>query len=337
MVEAWYYRKVENNAVECYLCPHHCAIQSEKLGVCGVRKNVDGELKALGYGRLSAVHSDPIEKKPLYHFYPGSVILSLGGYGCNMRCSFCQNCDISQVKLVDYQNYKYYSPDSIIQKAKHAYNNLGIAYTYNEPSIWYEYMFDVAKTGLEHGLKNIMITNGYIEKVPLNDLLPVMHAFNVDLKAFSNGFYQKVTGSSIYPVQKALEIIKSNDKHLEITNLIIPDLNDDKASFKTMIQWIASNLGKDTILHLSRYFPMHRLDKEATPPQVLIDFYEIARDQLWYVYLGNLQTNTGRHTHCHQCGNKIIQRTGYSTHMVSPLKNGRCQECGTEVPIVQEI
>lgn len=329
-----YYTKLDNKVVECTLCPHHCAIQPEKLGVCGVRKNVDGELQALGYGRLSAIHSDPIEKKPLYHFYPGSVILSLGGYGCNMRCSFCQNCDISQVKLVDYKNYKYYEPALIIDLATKTPTNLGFAYTYNEPAIWYEFMFDIAIQAKEKELKNVMITNGYIEEDPLKDILPYMDAFNVDLKAFTNSFYRKVTGSSLFPVQQTLETIKMNNKHLEITNLIITDLNDDIAIFKKMIRWIANNLGKDTILHLSRYFPMHRLDKEATSPAKLQEMYEIASDYLWYVYIGNVRSLKGNDTHCHQCGTKLIRRSGYSTEILPSIKDKHCQNCQTELPIV---
>lgn len=333
MYEAKYYKKLEDHKVECYLCPHHCKIKPGKLGVCGVRKNVDGELKALGYGRLSAVRSDPIEKKPLYHFYPGSVILSLGGYGCNMRCSFCQNCDISQVKLVDYNNYKYYPPEDIMGQTEKYRNNLGFAYTYNEPAIWYEYMFDIAQPAKDRNLMNVMITNGYIEERPLYDLLPYMDAFNVDLKAFTDKFYRNITGSSLQPVQKTLETIKNNGKHLEITHLIVTDLNDDPAVFKKMIRWISSDLGSDTVLHLSRYFPRHRLDSPATSPATLTEFYEIAKETLRYVYLGNVSSNIGTDTYCHNCGTKLIIRNGYSTQVLPTLKNKHCAECDTEIPI----
>ena len=336
MHTAKYYNKLENRAVECVLCPHHCKIQPDALGTCGVRKNVDGELKALGYGRLSAIHSDPIEKKPLYHFYPGSVILSLGGYGCNMRCSFCQNCDISQVRLVDYQNYRYYSPEAIVDNAIANNKNLGFAYTYNEPSIWYEYMYDLSLKAVEQRLKNIMITNGYIEEEPLTDILPFMDAFNVDLKAFTNSFYQKTTGSSLYPVQKALELIRNSGKHLEITNLVIPGMNDSTGEFKRMITWIAENLGNHTVLHLSRYFPRHRLDKESTSPAKLQEFYELASTKLQYVYLGNISLDKGRDTYCHNCGTKLIQRNGYSTEILPTLINQHCTNCQTNIPVTME-
>ncbi len=334
MHNANYFNKLENKVVECYLCPHHCKIQPGKLGICGVRKNVDGDLKALGYGRISALNADPIEKKPLYHFYPGSYIFSVGSYGCNMRCSFCQNCDISQVKLIDYNNYRYVSPESVIEKANELNNNLGFAYTYNEPTIWYEYMFDMAMEAKKNDYKNVMITNGYIEEEPLLDILPFMDAFNVDLKAFTNSFYQKITGSSLLPVQKSLEIIKKQNKHLEITNLIITDLNDDSNTFKHMVTWISENLGKDTILHLSRYFPMHRLDKEATSPAKLLEFYEIAKDTLHYVYLGNVSSNVGSDTFCHNCGTRLINRKGYKTEILPGLQSGKCSKCDTELPIV---
>ena len=246
--EAKYYQSLKDGVVQCTLCPHNCIIREGKSGICRVRINKEGKLITEVYGYVSAIHSDPIEKKPLYHYYPGSTILSIGSYGCNLRCVFCQNCNISQTEAAPELARNYYTPEQIIQQALIQPDNIGIAFTYNEPIVWFEYMYDIARLAKQAGLKTVMVTNGYINKEPLNSLLEVIDAFSVDLKAFTEDFYTKVTSSKLEPVKETLKQIRRANKHLEIVNLVIPELNDDESSFTAMTKWIAAELGKDTVL-----------------------------------------------------------------------------------------
>jgi pyruvate formate lyase activating enzyme len=288
MRTALYFEKLEESKVECLLCPHNCVLKEGKAGICRVRRNVSGELVSENYGKLSALHIDPIEKKPLYHFYPGSKIFSVGSVGCNLKCNFCQNCDISQTGVSDFPWLKDFSAEELVNKAAGISENIGIAFTYNEPTVFFEFMLDSAKLSRQKGLKNVVVSNGFINEIPLNELLPWIDAINIDLKAFTDDFYKKQTHSQLEPVKQALKIIRKSGKHLELTNLVIPGLNDDEIIFKSMVDWIAQELGKDTILHISRYFPRYKSQIPLTSESTLKSLFKIAKEKLRYVYLGNV-------------------------------------------------
>ena len=331
MEKALFFEKLGDNKVKCNLCPHNCIINEGKRGLCRVRKNIKGELYSEVYGKISALHFDPIEKKPLYHYYPGKIILSLGSIGCNLYCKFCQNWEISQTSIDDYPYLKDYSVDEIIDIALKKTDNIGIAYTYNEPIVWYEYMLDIAKQAKKKNLKNVMVTNGFINKGPLENIIPFIDAFSVDLKGYTEEFYKNLTSSKLEPVKKSLKLIKDRGKHLEITNLVIPTLNDDEKIFEDMVCWIADEIGKDTVLHLSRYFPTYKLNIEPTPLTKLVELFEIAKKRLNYVYLGNVTFSEGSDTFCSNCGKLLIKRQGYSTKVVGIDNKGNCKYCGNKI------
>ena len=332
MKEALYFQSAEDTSVRCLLCPHKCSIANGKKGACNVRSNIEGRLVADTYRIISALHLDPIEKKPLYHFYPGSNILSVGSLGCNLGCTFCQNCEISQVDITGCIGLQDFTPEEIVSVAKDEDGNIGIAFTYNEPIIFYEYMLETARLAKANGLKTIMVSNGYINKDPLVELLPFIDAFNIDLKAFRDDFYRKQTGAKLGPVLNSLKTISEAGKHLEITNLIIPTLNDNRYVFKEMINWIRDELGQFTVLHLSRYFPHHKLHIESTPVDTLFEFYTLAKNQLPYVYLGNVASHNGCQTHCVICDEILINRKGYQLSREGITDDGCCIKCGNLIP-----
>lgn len=335
MYPALFYTKVEGNKVKCLLCPHQCSLGDGREGICRVRKNIGGELFTEVYGKACALRFDPVEKKPLYHFYPGSVILSVGTVGCNLHCKFCQNWEISQTCAGEYPYLKPVSPEQIIAQGLQRNDNIGIAFTYNEPTIFFEYMVDIARLAIRNGLKNVAITNGYINREPLKALLDLIDAFNVDLKAFREDFYRRVTAARLKPVKETILAIRKQGKHLELTNLVIPGLNDDPVVFEEMVQWIAGELGPETPLHLSRYFPNFQMDAPSTPAQVLINLSGIARKHLSYVFLGNLNSDDGSDTICPKCGAVAVQRIGYSTYKKGLTADGRCRKC--EYRIIRHI
>lgn len=325
--EARWYISHDDDNVQCTLCPHNCKLADEKAGICKVRINKAGKLTTSVYGFVSAIHTDPIEKKPLYHFYPASQILSLGTYGCNLRCYFCQNCSISQTAPGPDSVKNYYTPGQIIQTALQQPGNIGIAFTYNEPVVWYEYMYDIATLAKNAGLKTVMVTNGFINKEPLNELLPLIDAFSVDLKAFSDHFYKTVTSSRLEPVKETLISIREAGKHLEVVNLVIPGLNDDDDSFLSMIKWISEKLGRDTVLHISRYFPNHKMTTEATPVSSIRRLIRLAEKELTHVYSGNI--NTGNNdTYCQKCHATLITRNFYTMQIIGLDQTNRCKFCG---------
>lgn len=332
MKEASFYRKDVNGKVQCLLCSHLCILDDKKTGICKVRTNIGGTLIAENYGLLTSVHLDPIEKKPLYHFHPGEKILSIGSAGCNMHCSFCQNFEISQTGIKDLSNLTDINPSQMLGMAKSTSKNIGIAYTYNEPAIFYEYMIETAKLIHEEGLKNVMVTNGFIREKPLLELIPFIDAFNVDLKAFTNNFYQKQTHSQLKPVKEALQLILNHHKHLEITNLVIPQLNDNEKDFTSMVSWIANELGKETILHLSKYFPQYKSTQSPTADNTLLALFNIAKQYLHYVYLGNVaDLQTGTDTFCSACGDLVIKRSFYNVTVAGLNSAGSCKNCGNQI------
>lgn len=327
-VEALFYNRLEENKVQCSLCPHFCIIREGQSGICHVRSNKGGKLFSEVYGHVSCIQSDPIEKKPLFHFYPGSKILSVGSFGCNLKCRFCQNSSISQTSIVDEKPQMKYSPEQIVELAANIPGNTGIAFTYNEPFVWFEYMLDIARLANKAGLKTAIITNGYINSDPLNLILPYIDAFNIDLKGFNEDFYIKMTSSNIDPVLQVLRQIKTAGKHLEITNLIIPGMNDDDTSISSMSSWIATELSTDTVLHLSRYFPDFKLTVEATPAATILKAQRIAKQFLTYVYTGNLYSETNN-TFCKNCNNLLISRHSYNIVLSGLDSKGNCNSCGT--------
>jgi pyruvate formate lyase activating enzyme len=328
--EASFY-SADNGKIRCTLCPHNCIIHEGKRGICRVRKNDGGKLYSENFGQICSMNFDPIEKKPLYHFYPGSIIFSAGSLGCNLHCKFCQNWEISQTGIEEFGNLRTVAPEELINKALSRENNIGIAYTYNEPTVWYEFMIETAKLAQKEGLKNVMVTNGFINPEPLEELFPYMDAFSVDLKAFSNDFYKTVTSSRLDPVLTALKNIRNSGRHLEITNLVITDLNDNEKEFTEMIHWIANELGKETILHISRYFPMFKMLQESTSTIKLKALYNIAAEMLDYVYLGNLRSGEGQNTYCPGCKTEVIERIGYDTRITGLDGEGRCRKCRQQV------
>lgn len=283
MKEAIFYEKLEDQKVQCRLCPHNCVIPEGKAGICGVRKNEKGILYSLIYEEITSLALDPIEKKPLSRFFPGSFILSIGTKGCNFSCPFCQNWAISKELNAPTQKVK---SEFLIQRAQEV-NSLGIAYTYNEPFIWYEFVFDTAKMAQKEGLQNVLVTNGFINQEPLKKLLPFINAMNIDLKSIDEHFYRTACAGSLNPV---LETIKESSKHchIEITNLIIPTLNDSVESIEKLVNWIYENVGEVVPLHLSRYHPCYKLGLPMTPVETMRKAEEIAKEKLRYVYLGNM-------------------------------------------------
>ena len=319
----------ENDRIVCLLCPHNCRIAEGRTGICGVRKNSGEGIELLTWGVVSGYALDPVEKKPLYHFYPGRNILSVGLYGCNMKCDFCQNYNISQHTLDGY--HAKTDTATIISDALGSLNNIGIAFTYNEPVIWFEYIRDVALRAKKKGLKTVMVSNGYVNPEPLAEILTFTDAFNIDLKAFNESFYRKLTGAALEPVKETLKQIARSSKHLEITTLIIPGRNDDVKEMEAEAEWIATELGKDVPLHLSRYFPMYKREDPSTPAGTLLKLYEAASKHLNYVYLGNLASETGQDTICPKCGSTAAKRTGYTVKLMNLDQKGKCLSCGTRI------
>ena len=283
MKEALYYEKLDKGRVQCHLCPYECFIADGKKGACGVRINKDGVLYSEVYGKTTGIALDPIEKKPLYHYHPGEKILSLGTRGCNFACDFCQNWHISQELDAPTQNV---TSEDVIEKAK-GYNSFGIAYTYNEPFIWYEFVLDTARLAKTAGLENVLVTNGYVNMEPLEEMLPLIGAMNIDLKSFNEDFYVRICRGRLKPV---LDVIKRSAKscHVELTNLLIPTLNDSESDIRKMVGWIYDNLGDKVPLHFSRYFPCYKMDLPATPVATLKMAERVAKEKLKYVYLGNI-------------------------------------------------
>ena len=326
MPEASYFKTLKNQHVQCLLCPHLCILENGQYGKCKTRVNKEGTLFTESYGILSSISSDPVEKKPLYHFYPGGSILSIGSFGCNLSCDFCQNCTISQINEQIFSQHPYREPEDIAHKALLHRNNIGLAYTYNEPTVYYEYMIRCAGMIKEFQLSNVVVTNGYINKAPLEGLIPLIDAFNVDLKSFRNPFYLKHSDASLAPVLKTIETIAKSGTHLELTFLIIPDFNDSDSEWTDMIAWIQDHCSAQTVLHVSRYFPHHKVYKPPTPVTTIQRFLDLARDRLDYVYPGNIP-QLESHTFCPACGNLLIERHLYNATVKGIGDEGTCRQC----------
>ncbi len=327
MREALFYVK-ENGDMRCLLCPHACLIAPNERGKCKARINLDGELKTLVYGESDSeklyFHVDPIEKKPLYHFYPGSYSLSFGTPGCNLFCQNCQNYTLSQSTPNDIKD-NFLKPEKIVELAK-THDCKSISYTYTEPTIFYEYVMDTSKIAKKQGIENVWVTNGFINPKPLREALPYIDAMNIDLKSFSDEFYQSVCGGKLRPV---LETIKTASKstHIEITNLLVPILNDSDEDIKKLVDFV-SELSDEIPLHFSAYRPMYKMEIKPTPTETLYRAKEIAEKKLKYVYLGNVPANND--TFCPKCKTNIIKRN-YGVKI--SLINDKCPICKTKIPI----
>ncbi len=330
MQPASFYTHVDEMTVQCHLCPHECVLPPDHYGKCNTRVNREGSLFTESYGVLSGISTDPIEKKPLYHFLPGRSILSIGSFGCNLSCDFCQNCEISQITPQLISHHPSREPWDIVGKALLHRENIGLAYTYNEPTVYYEYMVRCASMIKEQKLRNVMVTNGFISKEPLEALLPLIDAFNVDLKSFREEFYRSRTKSHVRPVLETIRRIAESESHLELTFLIIPGLNDSDGEWGDMINWIYNYCGPDAILHVSRYFPRYKLDNPPTPLKTIQRFADLAGERIRYVYPGNTP-QLESHTFCPGCGNLLIERNHYHSRMTGMGTDGQCDRCQTEI------
>lgn len=328
---AEFQRDLGGGSVKCELCPHSCIIADGRTGLCGTRKNVAGVLYALNFGEVTSLALDPIEKKPLYHFFPGASIVSVGTWGCNFRCGFCQNWEISQQRPL---YVKEMAPDELVEMALQflSHGNIGISYTYSEPIVWYEFVLATAELAKENGLKNVLVTNGYINPDPLERLLPLVDAMNVDLKAFNNDFYVRVCGGRYEHVLRTIETAVSYGVHVEVTTLLVPDGNDDLPELEAEFKALAS-ISKDIPLHLSRYHPAYKYGKPPTDLKTMIAAYNLASKYLNYVYLGNVWDERYETTYCPKCGNPLISRRGYSVKIVDLAEGGRCGKCSNPIPV----
>lgn len=321
MKEALFYKKLNNNITQCKLCPHYCTIKEGMVGICGVRKNISGKLYATTYGKPCSIAIDPIEKKPLYHFLPGSRAYSIAAAGCNLKCGNCQNYEISQARV---ENMPYHSmtPEQVVEDAIGKGCRV-ISYTYTEPTIFAEYVIDIAKLARKKGIKNVMVSNGFINPEPLKAVYKNIDAANIDLKGFTEEFYKKNCGARLMPVLETLKSLHKMKVWFEITNLVINKLNDDMKKISEMCTWIKENLGPDHPLFFSRFFPMYKLTNiMPTPIETVKKAYEVAKKAgLNYVYTGNLGKENN--TYCPQCKVLVVKRHGFSAEEAK-IKNGKC-------------
>lgn len=331
LTEARYYEKLPNRKIKCVLCPRECIIDDQETGYCGVRENHGGTYYTLVYGRPCSINNDPIEKKPLFHFLPGTSALSIATVGCNVLCKFCQNWQISQARPDQVQSYDL-PPDAIAKYAKN-YDARSIAYTYTEPVIFTEYMYDCAKAGHQLNVKSVMISNGYIQAQPMKDLCQVLDAVKIDLKAFTQKFYKEMVAGELQPVLDTLVLLIKEGMWTEIVYLIIPTLNDDPKELKQMCDWIAKKLGPNVPIHFSRFHPQYRLKNlPPTPAKTLETARKIALDSgLNYVYIGNIPGHEGENTYCPGCKKIVIQRMGYQIIKQNLKTSGNCEFCGHKI------
>lgn len=329
--EAYSYKKLSDRRVICQVCPHHCLLSPGDRSVCRSKVNIGGTLYTLAYGNPCAVHVDPVEKKPLYHFLPSIRVFSLAVAGCNFRCLNCQNWEISQCRP-DAIAHQVLMPDEVVARARDQ-QCPAIAFTYSEPVTFIEYMTAIGPLARSAGLKNLWISNGYINSAPLNDLCGFIDGANVNLKAFNDAVYRKLNGGRLQPVLQTFKTLNARRVHFEMTHLVVPGYTDDEDMVKRMCAWILGDLGPDHPLHFLRFFPRYKLDRLApTPVSVLTRFRELAlAEGLHYVYVGNVPDHAGNHTYCHHCRRLIIERCGYQLSQYH-LKGRCCAFCGTVIP-----
>lgn len=323
--------------VQCQLCPKNCLIGHGQSGECRVRVNIDGTLRTVVYGYPCSINIDPVEKKPLSHFLPGTGILSIATVGCNLHCLNCQNWEISQTNPEDMPAVFYsrrklsWSPRDLVDLAKDS-GCPSLAYTYTDPVVYYEYTYDTARLAHEAGIRNVLVTAGYINPEPWKQLLEFVDAANMDLKAMTEEFYRDVCSATLKPVLNALVMARASDVLVEVTNLLIPTLNDKPEQIRELVRWVRANLGKETPLHFSRFFPRHKM---LNLPPTSLKTLDLARgiameEGLQYVYIGNIASKEGQNTYCPDCRSPVIRRSGY-TILQNDLKDGACSKCGSRI------
>jgi pyruvate formate lyase activating enzyme len=332
-MEAYLYESLNDNKVKCNLCNHRCIIKEGCSGICGVRQNRQGILETLVYGKLIARHVDPIEKKPLFHLLPGSLSYSIATVGCNFKCRFCQNADIAQMPS-DKKGMimgDIFTPADVVHRALKE-NCKTIAYTYTEPTVYFEFAFDTARLAHENGLLNVFVTNGYMTREALEMITPYLDAANVDLKAFTDDFYKTYCKAKLEHVKDTLKKMKSNGVFVEVTTLLIPGLNDDKNELEHLARFIANSLGKETPWHISRFHPTYKLtDRPSTPLATLVMARNIGiKAGLKYVYTGNVPGEESEKTFCYHCGGLLIDRWGFYVEK-NLIRDGKCSQCGATI------
>lgn len=312
--------------VKCLLCAQGCIIKENEIGKCRARININGKLKSLVYGRPISIHIDPIEKKPFYHFLPGSNAFSLATAGCPLSCQFCQNWEISQAKPEDFQ-VKYVPPEEIVESS-HSQNVPVIAFTYNEPTVFTEYLTDTARQAKKKNIRCVLISCGFMNEEPLKEMCEVLDAIKIDLKGFSENFYRKVCSAELQPVLRSIKQISKSNPHLEIVNLVVPTLNDSDKMLTDLAEWITGEIGPDVPIHFTRFHPDYKLlNLPPTPIATLERAREIAMSKgIHYAFVGNVPGHAGNCTYCPKCGKEIIKRTGLFTTEIH-LKSGRCEYC----------
>jgi pyruvate formate lyase activating enzyme len=337
MVEASWYTKRENSEVRCELCPRLCILRPGARGYCKVRVNIGGTLYSLVYGRIAAIHVDPIEKKPLFHFLPGAKALSIATAGCDLACAFCQNWSISQV-YPEEAPAEALTPQEVVDLAKREGCPV-IAYTYNEPTVFYEFMLECAKLARQNGIRNVWVTAAYITPGPLRELAKYLDAANVDIKGIRDDYYRKYCDGHVQPVLDAIRILEEAGVYVEITNLVLPGANDSGQDLRDLSAWVRQNIGPDAVLHFSRYFPMYKMEQPGpTPESTLLEARRIAQEQgLRYVYIGNLPGEGYEDTSCPSCGRLLVRRIGFEVDRASyGIVGGACRYCGAKVSGVWE-
>lgn len=332
-VEARYWEK-QGESVKCLLCPHSCLIPPGKAGICGTRENRGGALQSMNYGLLSSIALDPVEKKPLFHVDPGGYLLSVGSYGCNFKCEFCQNWQISQGRPDLYKVEPAEVVNTALEQQKKHAGVTGIAYTYNEPTVWMEFIEDCAKAAKEKGLRNVLVTNGYISQGVLKRVLPVIDALNIDVKGWTEEFYRKIIHGRLQPVLDAVEAAH-RESWVEVTYLVIPGENDRDEDVSALAGWLKS-LSPAIPLHLSRYFPAYHFDRPPTPVQTLERLREVAMKDLHYVYIGNAWKRGFADTFCPECKTPLLERGGLELE-VSHLDGDACPKCGRKLEMVGRV
>jgi len=330
-VEARHYLRLPDQEVECRLCPRNCRLGDKERGYCGARENMDGTYYTLVYGKACSLNADPIEKKPFFHFLPGTSALSIATAGCNVNCKFCQNWEISQVRPEQVRSIDL-PPEEVVALARR-YNCPSIAYTYSEPVIFYEYMMDTAQAGRRQGLRSVVVTGGHINPEPLTDLVKAVDAIKVDLKAFNQEFYTQQVRGTLQPVLEAIKAIHNSRIWLEVVYLVIPTLNDDLSEIRRMCRWILKEIGPDVPLHFSRFHPMYLLKNLPPTPLPTLEKARAAalEEGLHYVYIGNIPGHEAENTFCPKCKNMVIRRVGYDVQKIE-LSSGRCRFCRQPIP-----
>lgn len=331
-----YFTPLDDHMIRCELCPRHCEVAGGERGYCRVRENVNGQYYSIVYGNPCAVNVDPIEKKPFFHVLPGTRSFSIATAGCNLACKFCQNWEISQARPDDTYNYDLPAQQVVANALQ--YQCRSIASTYVEPTIFMEYMLDIGRIAKQQGLLKIMHSNGFVNTLPLKDLSEYLDAACIDLKGFTEEYYEELTGGNLQPVLTSLKNLKSWGVHIEIVTLIVPGKNDDVQQIRSMARWIRDELGPDVPLHFSRFYPLYKLKSlSPTPVAMLDEAWKCARAAgLNFVYIGNVPGHDAEHTYCPACKTRIIARNGYQIELLK-IENGHCKECHHPIPGIWKL